>query len=688
MDLPKFWGNTRNSQRSGKIGMLSKIKTLQKESVNKLIKLLTNQGEQKEFTFQAPTGSGKTHMIAEMMDILLAKKHDLIFIVSSLSTSQLAHQNFQKFQQYKKMEFKNLDPIEIIPGKTSEDRISIDTSHNVYILARDLYKNKSKLMDNSTLIEFFDAIGELNKKIIWIKDECHIASKNLDCLREYFHKILNVSATPKVKPDVKICEHEAVEKKLIKDVEYHTEDVKDYGINVFLEIKRKYHELLKINPCLIIQISNKEKGEKQWKLIKQKLDTEYQGIHYVCFSADPTKCETNDNELLKKKDKSKWKEIVKDNNCLVSVIIFKMVIKEGYDIPRACMLYQIRDTESVILDEQVIGRVRRNPILTNWEDYSKEAHDLALKAIVYGVEQKENREFKIAVVREERKFKIKTTRLNNLWDDEKIKFNLDNFLKKHKRNYKIFSIFKLFKKWKNIDDQTKNYCWRCIDNRGNNWFLVSSMIDKIARENNKYKLCYDSSMIVKPNCEFCNRTIYDTTRSQSIEIKDWIWKQNIESKEDYDFHFDSKAEYEFAMLLRECHYQMWGKNFYLGIDKSNDLYFQYVNYGERSSYPDFILKNKKNNEIHIFEVKSDIKNNNKTINTKEYNSKIEALKKAYKFASKKTNQYFYIVLLTTDDHERKYWNITKYYNGCKKEYSIKRADELKKIIENSPLNTL
>ena len=43
-----------------------------------------------------------------------------------------------------------------------------------------------------------------------------------------------------------------------------------------------------------------------------------------------------------------------------------MVITEGYDIPRACMLYQVRDTESKILDEQVVGRVRRNPILVNY----------------------------------------------------------------------------------------------------------------------------------------------------------------------------------------------------------------------------------------------------------------------------------------------------------------------------------
>jgi type III restriction enzyme len=36
---------------------------------------------------------------------------------------------------------------------------------------------------------------------------------------------------------------------------------------------------------------------------------------------------------------------------------------EGYDIPRACALFQIRDTDSKTLSEQVLGRIRRNPIL-------------------------------------------------------------------------------------------------------------------------------------------------------------------------------------------------------------------------------------------------------------------------------------------------------------------------------------
>ena len=74
-------------------------------------------------------------------------------------------------------------------------------------------------------------------------------------------------------------------------------------------------------------------------------------------------CDTNDVFKAKKMPVNKWKDYAKSNTSTIDVIIFKMVISEGWDIPRACMLYQVRDTQSKQLDEQVMGRVRRNPRL-------------------------------------------------------------------------------------------------------------------------------------------------------------------------------------------------------------------------------------------------------------------------------------------------------------------------------------
>lgn len=69
----------------------------------------------------------------------------------------------------------------------------------------------------------------------------------------------------------------------------------------------------------------------------------------------------------------------------IDIIIFKLVISEGWDIPRACMLYQARNSRSKQLDEQVIGRVRRNPRLLDYETLSDEAKSLATTAWVWGI---------------------------------------------------------------------------------------------------------------------------------------------------------------------------------------------------------------------------------------------------------------------------------------------------------------
>lgn len=41
------------------------------------------------------------------------------------------------------------------------------------------------------------------------------------------------------------------------------------AINKYLEIRKEYLEKLKVNPCLIIQISNKDKADEEWARIKK-----------------------------------------------------------------------------------------------------------------------------------------------------------------------------------------------------------------------------------------------------------------------------------------------------------------------------------------------------------------------------------------------------------------------------------
>ena len=108
-----------------------------------------------------------------------------------------------------------------------------------------------------------------------------------------------------------------------------------------------------------------------------------------------------------------------------------MVITEGWDIPRACMLFQVRDTESVLLDEQVYGRIRRNPILTSWSQYDEYTQTLALKCWVWGLLGKEQREFKKIKLNPKFDLSFNITKLNDLRNNPD--FNLKKYMENRKK---------------------------------------------------------------------------------------------------------------------------------------------------------------------------------------------------------------------------------------------------------------
>ena len=201
-----------------------------------------------------------------------------------------------------------------------------------------------------------------------------------------------MSATPNLRrgqnPDVEITEEEAVNAKLIKHIELGNEEetVAD-ALSKFEEIKDSYRNMLGVNPCLIIQISNKDKADYELNnLILPELNkVEHQDLKWMLIVDNDKKCDTNDVFKAKKLPVNKWKDYAKENTSTIDIIIFKMVISEGWDIPRACMLYQVRDTSSEQLDEQVMGRVRRNPRLIDFETLNNDAQNLATTAWIWGI---------------------------------------------------------------------------------------------------------------------------------------------------------------------------------------------------------------------------------------------------------------------------------------------------------------
>jgi type III restriction enzyme len=617
--------------------MLKKIKDLQSNAVDKLIKKVSSQNE---VTFKAPTGSGKTFMMADFMDRLLIKS-DTIFIVSTLSKAGLGKQNYEKFVEYSKT-FKNINPYIINSEISEEEKLYIPDDFNVYVLPRDLYKDKSRIKNNNALINFLITQRLSGKEIYLIRDESHVATNNLDSLNEYFKKIINFSATPKFEADVEISDQEAIDSKLVKKIADES-NVKDeiYSVNQndtiedaidkFIKIKEDYINKLKINPCLIIQISNKEKAEEEWIDIKRIIHNKNINLKWMYIVDDNAGRGSDTNDDVKKLPVSKWKDYVKNNESLIDIIIFKMVITEGWDIPRACMLYQIRDSKSKQLDEQVIGRVRRNPILLNFEKFDEESQKLALTAWIWGIYENNLRKFKKVTINKSKNFEVVTTKLTDMY--KSVDFNFNDYLKNYKFKTNTSSVFELNKKWNEVSDVTAKNCWKYIKDF-KDWLNISNIIDEIDKENNSYLANYETSLSINKKVFFPETSYFEMTNIVT-EIDNWTWELN--NKDDDEYHFDSQAEKEFAKLLKKLKTSNWGKNFY----PNSSINFEYILYSKHNSYPDFILKDKFN-IIHIFEVKSVNKAFNSNINEEEYDQKIVALKNMFTFASKVTEQVFYL----------------------------------------------
>jgi len=632
--------------------MLTTVKELQSNAVKKLIKKISFQNE---VTFKAPTGSGKTYMMADFMNQILTN-NKIIFLVSTLSKADLGKQNFEKFIEYSGI-FNNMNPYMINSDVSDEQKIYIPDDYNVYVLPRDLYKDKSRIKNNNALMNFLLTIKLQGKSIYLVKDESHIATNNLDELNDLFEKVINFSATPKFFPDVEITNEEAINSKLIKSIadtgdednlfNVNQNDNVEDAIDKFLLIKKDYINKLKINPCLIIQISNKDKAENEWDSIKKIIEKKSANLKWMYIVDDNAGRGSDTNDEVKKIHVSKWKDYVKSNVSLIDIIVFKMVITEGWDIPRACMLYQVRDSKSKQMDEQVIGRVRRNPILLNFEDYDSYSQKLALTAWVWGIIDSKLRNFKKVNLKKDINFNIVTTKLTDIYKREN--FNISKLISSEKKTTKTTSIFDLHKKWNEVTLETKNFSWKNIKNYSD-WINVSEVIDLIDRENNKYLSDYQTSLVADKNSTFSTFSYFEITNIVT-EIDNWVWSLN--DKDDVEYHFDSQAEKEFVKLLKKLKTPNWGKNYY----PNSTICFEYMLFSKHSSYPDFILKDK-NNKIHIFEVKSINKSENSFIDEEEYNEKIVALKSMFAFASLASKQYFYLPIRKDSD-----WIIFKYDAG-------------------------
>lgn len=283
------------------------INQTQDEYENQLIsKLLLSNSVLRTINFTSPTGTGKTKMMA---DIIEKMNTDFFFVITTLSKGQL------KFQIDKEI-----------------GRFTKKDNFIVYGLS-DYTKN--------TILQSDDIENRLppNKKIIWFRDEGHINTNRWqEILNEKSYKIVNFSATNKFDSEDDIrCNfnHTMMLRSVVQQ-----EGTPEEALDMLIKVKKQHSKVSNYNPCAIFRILDDNDLPEIYKLCEER--------NLKCINIS--------------EDEYKMIELCDDAN-EYDVIINKFKITEGIDIRRAHVIYMTNEPKNPATSIQVIGRCRRNALL-------------------------------------------------------------------------------------------------------------------------------------------------------------------------------------------------------------------------------------------------------------------------------------------------------------------------------------
>jgi len=373
------------------------LKIYQENAIDELLakaKKLLSLGSGKTLVFKAPTGSGKTIMMAEFLKQLVDDREvrqSLSFIWTAphklhIQSREKLENYFETSRALKCSYFEDLDD-----RKISENEILFFNWESVNKINKNtIVKENEK---DFYLGKVLERTREEDRKIILIIDESWFAAGARDKKEEQaatrLRKDINadltieVAATPILKEldddvNVKIedVKKEGMIKKavilndgfgkLIKDGKIYTEKLGDKNIKdsdelVIAAAMKKRQELVEaykkekvdVNPLVLIQIPRR---------IGQMEDELRLKIERILKSKYNISTEEGNNKLAIWLSEEKInKEDVERNDSSVEVLIFKEAIAYGWDCPRAQILVVFREWKSHIFSIQTVGRIMRMP---------------------------------------------------------------------------------------------------------------------------------------------------------------------------------------------------------------------------------------------------------------------------------------------------------------------------------------
>ncbi|MBU1730268.1 DEAD/DEAH box helicase family protein [Patescibacteria group bacterium] len=359
--------------------------------------------------FKAPTGAGKTIMMAEFLRCLDKNyqfHEDKAYIWVSFGGNESYMQSKNKLYQYfnegTDMNLKDINNLS--EGKLYKNNIFFINWSKIKGTDKEskkLRKSGGVGYGGEAVFDEFIQKTRRERDIVLIIDEAHtetdthLANEVIDLINPRI--ILKVTATPKDLPNisdvsqkkagfVEALESDVIASGLIKEkiIIQTEEDIKklehrqlsedeimlELAYNKRLELKKYYKELgLDINPLILIQLPSdyKEKEEVQRNL-----------KYVVLFYLKQKGVKENEIAIWLSGDKDEEKlKYITDNNDKVNFMIFKVAPATGWDCPRADILVMFREITSPTFHTQIIGRIKRMP-----EGYHYEKEELN-KAYIY-----------------------------------------------------------------------------------------------------------------------------------------------------------------------------------------------------------------------------------------------------------------------------------------------------------------
>ena len=359
-----------------------------RDLTNRSNRLLRHDGN-KTLVFEAPTGSGKTIMMAEFLKSLIENRtDDKLFSFLWCAPRKLHKQSKKKlekhFEDSKALKCSHFD--DLSDKKIDENEIlflnweSINEDDNIIVRENEENFNLSNVLKNTR---------DEGRIIILVIDESHFAAKtetSLGLINMFDPKLtIEVSATPKLQGDDKYTvdrEDVIIEEMIKKDILINPdldnivsglmkdgykikssgeEESVDRLINMALAKKDKLlqayqEEGSNVNPLMLIQLPprnvDEDIKEEVIEILKDRFDISEDNGKLAIYLSEGSV----NRENIEKKDSP------------VEVMIFKEAIALGWDCPRAHILVQLRDWQSITFSMQTVGRITRMPELKHYDN--------------------------------------------------------------------------------------------------------------------------------------------------------------------------------------------------------------------------------------------------------------------------------------------------------------------------------